>query len=134
MMVISLIVFGGSIIGIAALIHWDKMQEADLTFQRLSELYLRSLRCQEMLGRGFDNHDDIYFASAYEQLEAFLEDAFKILGVPDDGSDEAEIVRDMFYAYVTPEETMQRLEDLRLVKQRHSPKSPVCRRWAYERR
>ena len=112
-------------LGIAALISWDRMHEDDRTYERLNALYTRSLYAQEMLEKGFSDHNDLFFMSAYEQLEAFCEDALKILNIDNDGSEEADIVRDMFFCYVTPEETMGRLADLRHMRGRVPPRSPV---------
>ena len=125
MVVLTVLVFGGSMLGIAALISWDRMHEDDRTYERLNALYTRSLYAQEMLEKGFSDHDDLFFVSAYEQLEAFSEDALRILRIDNDGSEEADIVRDMFYCYVTPEETMGRLADLRHMRKRVPSMSPV---------
>lgn len=77
--------------------------------RRLDEIYLSAIAWQKCLDLAFERNDAVDQARCLEYLEALCCDAMNLLYVRDDGSEDADIVRDMVYANMTPEETKAKL-------------------------
>jgi len=103
--------------GLMTIAYVSLLIEDRQTRRRLEQIYLSSLAWQRSLAVAYDMDDELDQSHCLEFLEALCCDALRLLGIPDDGSDEADIVRDLVYADVTPAETQQRLAAARTARE-----------------
>lgn len=101
--VISIFVVGGS--GVMLLAYGSLAWESRERRRRLEEIYLSSVVWNRTLDLAFQQNDSLLQAHCLEYLEALCEDALHLYQCRDDGSDEADIVRDLVYCGRTPVET-----------------------------
>ena len=77
--------------------------------EKLDRIFVAALTYQKLLDQAFEENNELRQSMWLDYLAALSRDALRVLDVYDDGSEEADIVRDMVYCSVTPEETVERL-------------------------
>ena len=78
--------------------------------REIEHIYLSAITWQNMLERGEREKDAVVVSGAWEYLEALEQSALDEFGVFPDGSWRADVVRDMVYCNITPQETRERLQ------------------------
>ena len=97
---------GGGLLTIA---YVSLLLESRQRQRRLEQIYLNARMWQQSLDVAYVMGDELDQVHCLEFLEALAAEAIDLHDLRDDGSDEADIVRDMIYASVTPSETRRRL-------------------------
>jgi hypothetical protein len=105
---------GGGLLTIA---YVSLCLEERQTRRRLEQIYLNARAWQMSLDTAYVMGDELDQVHCLEFLEALAVEALSLHGLRDDGSDEADIVRDLIYADVTPAETRQRLAAVRAARE-----------------
>ena len=101
---------GGGLICVAmGSLAWESRERR----RRLEEIYLSAVVWNRTLDLAFQQNDPLLQAHCLEYLEALCEDALYLYQCHDDGSEEADIVRDLVYCGRTPVETSMALAKCR---------------------
>lgn len=108
---VSVCVVGGG--GIVCMAFGSLAWEARQRNRRLEEIYLSAIAWQRCLDLAFDMNDELEQVRCLEYLEALSEDALDLFQVHSNGSEEADIVRDLVYGSMTPAETREKLAKVR---------------------
>ena len=95
----------------------DELSHEYRKHKRLETIYVFASHWNNLLGKAYDINDDIAQIACLDQLRAYELESLNIFMIPDDGSDPADIVRDMIYCLVSPMETSKRLDEYYISRQ-----------------